>query len=218
VLSIISRLVAKYNAEINSSKPCIRLKKQTTTTIGNMAELENIISHAMAVLGDAVFFEIVMVAGLSKLSQTCKAYRYLQLRKDAVLAAIVGSSRASLHFESRLSLFGMMPRAIMQGSQAAINLIRVSRRYERNLIPNRRFLYPTFYAYAYYWGICGSSHQGRRRRMWKEIAHILCEMLEKDISIGITGLEPWSAASFNRRCANARHYRRYYAEALVPKV
>jgi hypothetical protein len=173
-----------------------------------MTEFESIISHAMIVLGEAAFFEIILVTGLCKLSRTCKAYRYLQLRKDAVLGAIVGSTKARLHFECRLALFGMMPRAITMGSRVAISLIRAARQYERNLVPNRRLVYPTFYAYAYYWGICGSSDHGRRRRVWREVASILCEMLQKGEE---TGTQPWKYASFRRRRANARHYRRYYA-------
>jgi hypothetical protein len=172
-----------------------------------MAEFESVINHALIVLGESAFFEIVMVTGLCKLSQTCKAYRYLQLRKDVVLAAIVGSTRARLHLECRLSLFGMMPRAIFQRSRASMSLIRIAREYERNLIPNRRFLYPQFYAVVYYWGILGTHDPERRRRIWKEIAAILCEMLVEGRSIGS---EPWEEASFNRRRANARHYRNHY--------
>jgi hypothetical protein len=173
-----------------------------------MTEFESIISHAMLVLGEAAFFEIIMVSGLTKLSQTCHAYRHLQLRKDAVIGAIVGSTTARLHFECRLALFGMMPRAIVHSSRTSIRLIRVARDYERNLIPNRRFVFPTFYAYTYYCGVCGSSHPGRRRRVWREIAAILCEMLHEGRDVGS---EPWGEESFRKRRLSARHYRRYYA-------
>ena len=151
-----------------------------------------------------------MVTGLGKLSRTCRAYRYLQLRKKAVLAALMGSTNARMHLEYRLSLLGMMPRAIMQGSTRAMDLLRVARAYERNVIANRRYMYPTFYAFAYYHGICGSSQPGRRRRVWSEIASILCEMLEKGGFEKIIGQEPWGEESFKKRRANARHYRRYY--------
>jgi hypothetical protein len=161
------------------------------------------IEHVIAVLGEAVFFEIILVTGLSRLSRTCQKFRHLQCRKDALLPAIVGSTRARMHLEYRLALFGMMPRAIVHGSKSSIGLIRIARAYERNLVPNRRLTFPLFYAYAYYWGICGSSDFTRRRQVWKEIAAILCEMLEQGHDIGH---EPWARENATRRHRNARHF------------
>ena len=74
-----------------------------------MPECESTIHHAMVVLGKGIFFEIIGVSGLGKLAQTCRAHRYLQLEKKAVVGAIVGSTHANLHLEGQLSLFGMFP-------------------------------------------------------------------------------------------------------------
>jgi hypothetical protein len=166
-----------------------------------------VLDLAMFVLGMGTFFEMIFLTGLSRVSRTCKRHRYLQLDKHALLGAIVGSTRAKLHLDYRLSLFGMMPRAIVKNSIAATILLNVARDYERNLIPNRRFIYPRFYAFVYYCGICGSrgSDVGHRRRVWGEIASILCEMLEIGEDIGTI---PWNQEYFIKRRNNARHYMR----------
>jgi hypothetical protein len=88
-----------------------------------------VVDHAKVVLG-RIFFETILVSGLGRLSQTCKRYRYLQRDRDSLLGAIVGSTRLGLHLEYRLSLFGMMPRAIIHQSNASIRLIQAASAYE----------------------------------------------------------------------------------------
>jgi hypothetical protein len=171
------------------------------------------IQHVIDVLTSSVFFEIVMLPGLSNLSKVCKAFRYLQLDKDSLLAAIVGSTRAKLHLSQRISLFGMMPRAMNSAfdttqSQNSLLLIRAARSYEKQCTSNRRRTYPCFYAFAYYHGICG----GNRQCVWGEVADILCEMAERGEYMDLTGPEsaPWGLNAFSKRRTNARHYTSYY--------
>jgi hypothetical protein len=163
---------------------------------------EFIVQHAIDVLGP-LFFEMIRVIGLCRLSRTCRRFRYLQQQREALLGAIVGSTNGRVDLEARLALFGMMPRAMVHGSRASTALLRVARAYERNVIANRRFLYPQFYAKTYYGGILGSSDITIRRRVWREIAAILCEMLENGVDVGC---EPWTRVNFQRRRNNARHY------------
>jgi hypothetical protein len=161
------------------------------------------IDLAIAVVGKVDFFQIIHIAGVSRLSQTCKTYRYTQRSRKKLLGGIIGSTNANLHLRSRLCLFGMMPRAMVHSTPASRHLINTARDYERNLVANRRFIFPEFYAYAYYNGICGSSDAASRRRVWREIAAILCEMLENGESIGV---DFWNNRCFLKRRNNARHY------------
>jgi hypothetical protein len=161
-----------------------------------------VVDHAKVVLG-RIFFETILVSGLGRLSQTCKRYRYLQRDRDSLLGAIVGSTRLGLHLEYRLSLFGMMPRAIIHQLNASIRLIQAARAYERTLECNRREKFPLFYAYAYHRGICVRSLSTVRRGVWEEVAKILCEMLE---SLSATTIEPWGLRGFENRRRNARYY------------
>jgi hypothetical protein len=120
------------------------------------------IALAAAVMG-STFFQIIQLSGLCNLSRAAKRYRHLQLDRESLTNAIIGSTRAKRDFEGRLALFGIMPRAIIGGHSAdAITLLRAARAYERDVIPNRRLTYPAFYQYAYYSGICGSSGKVRR--------------------------------------------------------
>jgi hypothetical protein len=51
-----------------------------------------------------------------------------------------------------------------------------------------------------------------RERVWKDIAKILCEMLEKGLSIKFMGedSEPWSTKSFKLRKRKAIYYLNFY--------
>jgi hypothetical protein len=176
-------------------------------------EHDNLVAHAMEVLGDKVFFDIVGVCGLCLLAKTCKMFRHIQLRKDAVLSAIQAATRQRKNLTCRLALFGMMPRAIMTGnSRRAMVLLRTARAYERNLVQNRRMRFPNFYAYAYYNGICGN--RGNRVHVWKEVAEILCEMENNGEAVELfdKGSAPWGRKSFRWRRNNARHFLGFYTK------
>jgi hypothetical protein len=175
-----------------------------------------IIEHAIETLGTRCFFEIVGVLGMVNLSKTCSTFRLLQLDQQVVTGAITGSTNDKRHLNARLSLFGLMPRAILHGSRQAVVLLQTAAAYERNLLSNRRRRFPNFYAYSYYHGVC----RKERRRVWNDIATILCEMMIKGASMDLLGEDsyPWGAKSKRLRTINARHYTSFYQQPTPPVI
>jgi hypothetical protein len=183
----------------------------------NMLPLDGyakIITRSITIMTVGVFFDWCMVHGLGRLSRTCKAFRYLQQDKQVVLAAILGSITARLHFESILSFFGMMPSEIAEGSDRATRLLQIADAFEQSrLDPHvRKHVHRKFYELVRYTGKLTTTDLVERRQLWREMTKIFYEMLTLGIAIGDSPCRfPWGKGSFEWRTQNADGFSNYYA-------